>query len=142
MVQDLKDSRRLLEAALVLETYQDNAEEAIATLVEGHAWMDADRLIAKNNRADLLETHLCPALGDHATYTLNNLKAKRQEFETQFQRLTIVIDTKEKIASGLYDDVPDLNLEDADLYSEANSFATIASAISARKSNPASLKTR
>ena len=60
------------------------------------------------------------------------------------QRLLSVLETKRKIACGLYDEV-DVNVEDADLYSDTTSLApgsVAAGQGGAPKSNPASLRTR
>ena len=53
MVSALKEARRFAEAAVVLRDYLDDPEEAIAALVEGSRWDEADRLIVREERADL-----------------------------------------------------------------------------------------
>ena len=169
------------EAAVVLRDYLDDAEEAIASLVEGSRWAEADRLIMRENRVDLRgeqvgcnsvisitrapassifsnisithsaqwggtcsvsETHLLPALTDAAEAALSNLRKQRRTFDEQMERLRSVVETRRKIACGLYDEGGggDGNVEDADLYSDATSLAP--SATAAPKSNPASLRTR
>lgn len=72
------------------------------------------------------------------------MERKAADFDRLLARLVVVLDTKQKMASGLYDEV-DVNPEDGDLYSETTS--TVAgpmsvSSSSGRKSNSASLKTR
>ena len=49
----MKEARMFAEAAAVLRDYLDDPEEAIASLVEGSRWDEADRLIVKEDRADL-----------------------------------------------------------------------------------------
>ena len=53
LVESLKESRRFSEAAEILESYMGNSEEAIATLIEGRLWSDANRLIWSHQRPDL-----------------------------------------------------------------------------------------
>lgn len=91
----------------------------------------------------LSETHFLPALQDAADGSLNNLRNQRRTFDEQMQRLHSVLETKRKIACGLYDEV-DVNVEDADLYSDTTSLApgSVATGPGAPKSNPASLRTR
>ena len=81
---------------------------------------------------------------EHANQSVSTLDRQRESFVEKTKRLKIVLETKEKIASGDYDDLMTMeNLEDADLYSDTTSLAgTVSSQISAKKSNPASLKTR
>ena len=190
MVSALKEAKMFEEAAVVLRDYLDDAEEAIASLVEGSRWAEADRLIMRENRVDLRgeqvgcnfsrslrdavsvisitrapassifsnisithsaqwggtcsvsETHLLPALTDAAEAALSNLRKQRRTFDEQMERLRSVVETRRKIACGLYDEGGggDGNVEDADLYSDATSLAP--SATAAPKSNPASLRTR
>lgn len=53
VVSALKEARMFSEAAVVLRDYLDDPEEGIASLVEGSRWAEADRLIVRENRADL-----------------------------------------------------------------------------------------
>ena len=53
VVSALKEARMFAEAAAVLRDYLDDPEEAIASLVEGSRWDEADRLIVKEDRDDL-----------------------------------------------------------------------------------------
>ena len=53
VVSALKEARMFAEAAVVLRDYLDDPEEAIASLVEGSRWDEADRLIVREDRADL-----------------------------------------------------------------------------------------
>ena len=60
MVSALKEAKLFAEAAVVLRDYLDDPEEAIASLVEGSRWAEADRLIVREKRADLYgEIHAC-----------------------------------------------------------------------------------
>ena len=78
-------------------------------------------------------------------YTLSSsLVSRRELFSVQLARLQIVLETKQKVADGLFDEV-DINMEDADLYSDTTSMTgttAMSGIISAKKSNPGSLKTR
>jgi len=54
LVSSLVDAKRHGEASNLLVEYLDDVEEAVAVLVGGQCWSDAQRLIAKNSRHDLL----------------------------------------------------------------------------------------
>ena len=43
--EKLKERRHHKEAALLLEQYAEDVEEAIVTLINGHVWQDALRLV-------------------------------------------------------------------------------------------------
>ena len=53
LVESLKESQRFNEAAVILEWYMSDSEEAIATLIEGRNWAEASRLISSYQRPDL-----------------------------------------------------------------------------------------
>ena len=90
-----------------------------------------------------LETHFLPKLLDHSSFILSSLQSKQELFRQQIDRLKIVLEMKQKLADGLFEEV-DINMEDADLYSDTTSMTgtTAMSGISGKKSNPGSLKTR
>jgi elongator complex protein 1 len=54
LVESLTDGKRHLEASHLLLEYLDDVEEAVATLVSGNLWSEAQRLIVKHSRKDLL----------------------------------------------------------------------------------------
>ncbi|KAJ7423147.1 putative elongator complex protein 1 [Willisornis vidua] len=62
MAGKLVEQRRHAEAALLLEQYTQDYEEAVLLLLEGALWEDALRLIHKYGRLDILETNLKPAI--------------------------------------------------------------------------------
>jgi hypothetical protein len=59
LVSSLVDSKRHIEASHILVEYLDDVEEAIAVLVGGQCWSEAQRLIAKHSRHDLLGKSIC-----------------------------------------------------------------------------------
>ncbi len=141
LTEALAEENRHAESAVIQSDYLDNSEEAIATLIAGRCWSDAERMIRRANRADLRQTHLLPALKEAADAALKAVESRRESLQTQLARLRVVLDTKQKVAAGLYDEV-DVNVEDADLYSDTTSLAPASTANVTKKSNPASLKTR
>uniref|UniRef100_H2ZRP6 Elongator complex protein 1 n=1 Tax=Latimeria chalumnae TaxID=7897 RepID=H2ZRP6_LATCH len=129
----LGDQRRYSEAAVLLEQYAQDYEEAITLLLEGGAWEDALRLIYKYNRLDILETNLKPALLEDAAQ--NNhmlfLESQKTTFLRHKTRLAVVRELKEKVQQELLDEeAPDG--PEADLFSEASSVVT-GSAVSSTK---------
>lgn len=59
LVASLVDGKRHVEASNLLVEYLDDVEEAVAVLVNGQCWSDAQRLIVKYSRHDLLGESLC-----------------------------------------------------------------------------------
>lgn len=141
LVEELKSERRYSEAALIHMDYLDDGEEGVACLIEGESWDEAFRWIAKLKRPDLQETHLIPSLKSSGETMLERIQQNRETFLGKLNRLKGVLDMKTKALQGHFEDV-DLNIEDADLYSDTTSMTGTMSTQSGKKSNPASLKTR
>lgn len=163
LVEELKSERRYSEAALIHMDYLDDGEEGVACLIEGESWDEAFRWIAKLKRPDLqgtvlnfndcvqvssfidlsilTETHLIPSLKSSGETMLERIQQNRETFLGKLNRLKGVLDMKTKALQGHFEDV-DLNIEDADLYSDTTSMTGTMSTQSGKKSNPASLKTR
>lgn len=141
VIEKLKEAHRFREASQIFVEYLNDPEEAFLALVQGHEWDDAMRLVFLHDRPDLYETHLKPALMEFTEVTISNLGKKATLFQEYLSRLLTVVQMKENVAAGNYDEA-DINVEDADLYSEAASQADLQSLSSRAKSNSASLKTR
>ncbi|KAF3838893.1 hypothetical protein F7725_010661 [Dissostichus mawsoni] len=62
LAEKLIEQRRHSEAALLLDQYAKDCEEAILALITGSVWDEALRLIYMHNRQDITETNLKPAL--------------------------------------------------------------------------------
>ncbi len=72
------------------------------------------------------ETHLMPKLKETAENVLSTIGRNRSSLIEQVDRLQVVMETKRKIASGLFDEI-DVNLDDVDLYSDVTSHTGILS---------------
>ncbi|XP_035746671.1 elongator complex protein 1 isoform X2 [Egretta garzetta] len=62
MAGKLAEQRKHAEAAILLEQYTQDCEEAVLLLLEGALWEEALRLIHKYGRLDILETNFKPAI--------------------------------------------------------------------------------
>ncbi|OXB66109.1 hypothetical protein ASZ78_012452 [Callipepla squamata] len=62
MAGKLVEQRKHAEAAMLLEQYTEDYEEAVVLLLEGAFWEEALRLIHKYDRLDILETNFKPAI--------------------------------------------------------------------------------
>uniref|UniRef100_A0AAR2K8Q9 Elongator complex protein 1 n=1 Tax=Pygocentrus nattereri TaxID=42514 RepID=A0AAR2K8Q9_PYGNA len=111
----LLEVRRHTEAALLLEQYAKDCEEAISALIEGCAWEEALRLIYLYSRQDITETHLKPALLEVHSNQVAFLESQKALFTRHKNRLAVVREQKAKAR---------LELIDAELYSEASSVLT------------------
>uniref|UniRef100_A0A8C7MJP0 Elongator complex protein 1 n=1 Tax=Oncorhynchus kisutch TaxID=8019 RepID=A0A8C7MJP0_ONCKI len=100
----LIELRRYTEAAILLERYAKDCEEAISALITGAVWEEALRLVTCSSQASYLE-------------------AQKAMFTRHKTRLSVVRELKEKARLELLDeDVPDC--PEAELYSEASSVMT------------------
>ncbi|XP_061895843.1 elongator complex protein 1 isoform X1 [Entelurus aequoreus] len=116
----LTEQRRYSEAALLLDQYAKDCEEAILALITGAVWEEALRLIHMHDRADITETDLKPALLKAASAQTLFVETQAATFTRHRARLALVREQKEKARLSLLDeDGPDC--ADAELYSEASS---------------------
>ncbi len=72
------------------------------------------------------ETHLMPKLKETGETVFSTIVQNRRNLIDQVDRLQAVMETKRKIASGLFDEI-DVNLDDVDLYSDVTSHTGIMS---------------
>ncbi|KAJ3588151.1 hypothetical protein NHX12_011746 [Muraenolepis orangiensis] len=119
----LIDQRRYSEAALLLDQYAKDCEEAISALIKGADWEEALRLAYRHSRQDIIETDLKPALleafASHSSFLTSHMALFRRHRE----RLSVVLQLKEKARMDMLDDDgPDC--PDSELYSEASSVMT------------------
>ncbi|XP_035621557.1 elongator complex protein 1-like [Oncorhynchus keta] len=120
LAEKLIELRRYTEAAILLEQYAKDCEEAISALITGAVWEEALRLVYLYNRQDIIETNLKPALLEACSSQTSYLEAQRAMFIRHKTRLAVVRELKEKARLELLDeDVPDC--PEAELYSEASS---------------------
>ncbi|KAM6999828.1 elongator complex protein 1 [Tautogolabrus adspersus] len=123
LAEKLTEQRRYSEAALLLDQYAKDCEEAILALITGAVWEEALRLIYMHNRQDITETNLKPALLEAVSTQAAFLEAQVATFTRHRTRLAVVREQKEKARLDMLDeDGPDC--PDAELYSEASSVLT------------------
>ncbi|XP_051785859.1 elongator complex protein 1 [Erpetoichthys calabaricus] len=119
----LQEQRRHSEAALILEQYAKDCEEAICALIESSSWEEALRLIYLHNRYDVIDTNLKPAIREAHSSQSAFLESQKTMFVKYKERLVVVRELKEKERLNLLDDeMPDC--PDSDLFSEASSMMT------------------
>ncbi|XP_034038102.1 elongator complex protein 1 [Thalassophryne amazonica] len=120
LAEKLNEQRRYSEAALLLDQYAKDCEEAILALITGALWEEALRLIYVHSRHDITETNLKPALLEAVNTQSCFLESQMAAFTRHRIRLAVVREQKEKARLDvLGDDGPDC--PDAELYSEASS---------------------
>ncbi|XP_032530786.1 elongator complex protein 1 [Chiroxiphia lanceolata] len=123
MAGKLVEQRRHAEAAILLEQYSQDYEEAVLLLLEGALWEDALRLIHKYGRLDILETNLKPAILEAQKNQLIFLDSQKTAFLRYKSRLQVVRELKEKACESLQDyDGP--NCPELELFSETSSIVT------------------
>ncbi|XP_069778820.1 elongator complex protein 1 isoform X2 [Narcine bancroftii] len=116
----LKEQRRYSEAALILEQYAKDYEEAITSLLEGGDWEESLRLIYKYNRTDILETNLKPSILEAHGNQMAFLDSQKTLFIRHKSRLKIVREIKMKAQEEFLDEEVG-DGQDSDLYSERSS---------------------
>ncbi|XP_046881186.1 elongator complex protein 1 isoform X2 [Hypomesus transpacificus] len=123
LADKLMEQRRYTEAAVLLEQYAKDCEEAISALITGAVWEEALRLVYMYNRQDIIETNLKPALQEAFTSHSSFLEGQRAVFSRHKARLAAVRELKEKAKMELLDEEV-ADCPDADLFSEASSVMT------------------
>ncbi|XP_060570172.1 putative elongator complex protein 1 [Ruditapes philippinarum] len=121
IADDLKTRGRHSEAAIVLEQYAKDSEEAIVTLIQGCLWDEALRMMHKYKRTDFIETDLKSHLVDSFEGHVNNLDQMKANFEKYRSRLAAVRQEKEKARLELIESGGAGNVQDADLFSDTSS---------------------
>ncbi|XP_064032731.1 elongator complex protein 1 [Pogoniulus pusillus] len=123
MTGKLIEQRKHAEAAILMEQYAQNYEEAILLLLEGAAWEDALRLIHKYNRLDILETNFKPAILEAQKSQLVFLDSQKTAFLHHKSRLLVIRELKQKASESLQDyEMP--TCPELDLFSETSSVVT------------------
>ncbi|KAM5194035.1 elongator complex protein 1 [Mantella aurantiaca] len=119
----LVEQRKHENAALLLEQYAEDYEEAILLLLEGAFWEEALRLIHKYKRLDIIETNVKPAITEAQKNHMLFLDSQKTTFTRHKLRLSVVRELKEKARQGLLDDeIP--GGPESDLFSDTSSIMT------------------
>ncbi|XP_056370371.1 elongator complex protein 1 isoform X2 [Oenanthe melanoleuca] len=123
MAGKLVEQRKYAEAAILLEQYTQDYEEAVLLLLEGALWEEALRLIHRYGRLDILETNLKPAILEAQKSQLIFLDSQKTAFLRHKSRLQVVRELKEKACENLQDyEAP--NCPELELFSETSSVVT------------------
>ncbi|XP_065518260.1 elongator complex protein 1 [Lathamus discolor] len=123
MAGKLVEQRKHGEAAILLEQYTEDYEEALLLLLEGTLWEEALRLIHKYGRLDILETNFKPAILEAQKSQLIFLYSQKAAFLHHKSRLQVVRELKEKACESVQDyEMP--NCPELDLFSETSSVVT------------------
>ncbi|NWR76836.1 ELP1 protein, partial [Centropus unirufus] len=124
MAGKLVEQRKHAEAAILLEQYTQDYEEAVLLLLEGALWEEALRLIHKYSRLDILETNFKPALLEAQKSQLMFLDSQKTAFVHHKSRLQVVRELKEKAFESMQDcEMP--HCPELDLLSETSSVVTV-----------------
>ncbi|NWH92099.1 ELP1 protein, partial [Aegithalos caudatus] len=123
MAGKLVEQRKYAEAAILLEQYTQDYEEAVVLLLEGALWEEALRLIHKYGRLDILETNFKPAILEAQKSQLIFLDSQKTTFLRHKSRLQVVRELKERAYENPQDyEVP--NCPELELFSETSSVVT------------------
>uniref|UniRef100_A0A4X2LDI3 Elongator complex protein 1 n=1 Tax=Vombatus ursinus TaxID=29139 RepID=A0A4X2LDI3_VOMUR len=118
----LAEQRKHSDAALVLEQYAEDYEEAVLLLLEGANWEEALRLVYKYNRLDIIETNIKPSILEAQKNYVVFMDSQTAIFTRHRKRLLVVRELKEQAQQGnLDDDMP--NGQESDLFSETSSMS-------------------
>uniref|UniRef100_A0A6Q2X8U6 Elongator complex protein 1 n=1 Tax=Esox lucius TaxID=8010 RepID=A0A6Q2X8U6_ESOLU len=91
LAEKLIELRRYTEAAVLLEQYAKDCEEAISALITGAVWEEALRLVYLYNRQDIIETNLKPALLEAFSSQTSFLEAQKAMFIRHKTRLAVLL---------------------------------------------------
>ncbi|XP_074877945.1 elongator complex protein 1 isoform X2 [Buteo buteo] len=123
MAGKLVEQRKYAEAAILLEQYTQDYEEAVLLLLQGALWEEALRLIHKYGRLDILETNFKPAILEAQKSQLIFLDSQKTAFLHHKNRLQVVRELKKKACETLQD-YEMQNCPELDLFSETSSVVT------------------
>ncbi|NXU55125.1 ELP1 protein, partial [Turnix velox] len=123
MAGKLVDQRKHAEAAILLEQYTQDYEEAVILLLEGALWEEALRVIHKYGRLDILETNFKPAILEAQKSQLIFLDSQKTVFLHHKNRLQVIRELKEKACESLQD-YESPSCPELDLFSETSSVGT------------------
>ncbi|CAO3617850.1 unnamed protein product [Cunninghamella echinulata] len=118
IISYLRDKRRFDEAATVAKDYIKDIEEAVDCLLKGSHWQEASRLSYTNERPDLIETHLKPALIEGYTQLDEDIDEITTQFNKQTARLKELREKKPEIPQDLPNDD---TLDNIDMFSDTTS---------------------
>nr|XP_022331417.1 putative elongator complex protein 1 [Crassostrea virginica]XP_022331418.1 putative elongator complex protein 1 [Crassostrea virginica] len=120
LANQLRNNKKYVDAAIVLEEYASDIEEAIVCLIEGCQWEEALRRMYKHSRTDFIETNLKPAMMENYEGQMESLEALRIDFDKYRKRLKVVKEEKERSRLEFLEN-GGVNDADADLFSDASS---------------------
>ncbi len=145
MVTELKSKGRWEEAATLAMDHGNDVEEAVAALVEGGCWAEAERVATTRGREDLMQTHYYPRIREAASHAQATTISSRENLTNRLVRFRAVVRARQiKMECGPSETGwgNERDFEDSDLYSDTTSVATTGTGSQRSSSNPASLKTR
>nr|XP_027798807.1 elongator complex protein 1 [Marmota flaviventris] len=116
----LVEQRKYSDAAIVLEQYAQNYEEAVLLLLEGAAWEEALRLVYKYNRLDIIETNIKPSILEAQKNYMAFLDSETAIFSRHKNRLLVVRELKEQAPQAHLDEEV-THGQESDLFSETSS---------------------
>lgn len=120
LANQLRNNKKYVDAAIVLEEYANDNEEAIVCLIEGCQWEEALRRMYKHSRMDFIETNLKPAMVENYESLMESLETMRADFDKYRKRLKVVREEKERERLE-FQESGGINDADADLFSDASS---------------------
>jgi len=142
MATRLEEQNKGIESATIWREWLQDAEESIAVLARCGCWEESIRHCREQNRPDLVETHVRPALEQRMNILASSIQHKKDFISVKTTRLELVCENRNKAQNdedlGLEED---RNMEDADLFSETTSVGGGTGSVSTSKSK-SSLATR
>ncbi|KAK3610232.1 hypothetical protein CHS0354_022286 [Potamilus streckersoni] len=121
LAEQLKGQNKHTDAAILLEQYAKDIEEAIVTLIQGSQWTEALRLMYYHKRMDFIESDLKSALIDSYNQQVEILSSMKADFEKYTVRLAVVRQEKAKARQEFLEGGGNVNETDADLFSDTSS---------------------
>ncbi|KAJ2831078.1 putative elongator complex protein 1 [Coemansia furcata] len=133
----LEDHHLFLDAAAVLLEYTERDEDAVALLVRGAHWAEAERSALLRQRSDLVETTLRPGLLEAHGALLDDIREIDTALTAKLERLREVRATPLEVlaAAGMPPEENDGNLDNIDVMSDTTSMASKFSTFSATVTN-------
>ncbi|KAJ2031248.1 putative elongator complex protein 1, partial [Coemansia sp. S610] len=137
----LAEHHLFLDAATVLLEYTERDEEAVALLVRGACWAEAQRCSLLRQRSDLVETTIRPGLLEAHGVMMEDVREIREAFTTKLERLREVRATPLEVIAYSGAAEEEGALDNVDVMSDTTSMASRFSTFSATITNASSRMT-
>ncbi|KAI0076404.1 IkappaB kinase complex IKAP component [Panus rudis PR-1116 ss-1] len=119
VAEDLSSKKRYQDSARVLLDYAKDVREAVISLVQGHSFSEARRIITLNSKLELLEDVIYPAALESRAQIAEEIGEMKEQLRKQVQRLRELRVKKIEEPDAFYG-TEDAELHDVDVMTDVS----------------------